>query len=375
MIQNFRVALASLILLSAVFGGSSGAQDLRNLTEQIQRLQRDVDVLQRRLATGGGAPAGTAPGAALIMQPEGFAAQLDQRLSALETQSRDHTGRIEEIQFKLRQIEGRLDRLVQDVEFRFQQLERGATGQPAPQQGQAQPMPPQQTMQPQAMTPQPAAPAAAAATPPQAVAPPSSPMPAVSPPAAAPSSAAAPVPGPGQQRFVLVPSGTSAQALQNQAAGTAPPGSAAAPAPVPPAAADGRLPAGPPEAQYEFAYGLLVQAQRGIADFAPAEQALKNFVAQNPTHRLAGDAQYWFGETLFARQDWQGAALAFGEGLRRYPNADRAPHNMLGLGRALARLNRKQDACGAFADLARRHPNAARDVRDMAQRERQRIGC
>jgi TolA-binding protein len=48
---------------------------------------------------------------------------------------------------------------------------------------------------------------------------------------------------------------------------------------------------------------------------------------------------------------------------------------MLGLGRALARLNRKQDACGAFADLARRHPNAARYVRDMAQRERQRIGC
>ncbi len=362
MIQNFRVALTGLILLSAVFGGSAGAQDLRNLTEQIQRLQRDVDVLQRRLATGGGAPAGAAAGAAPITQPEGFAAQFDQRLSATETQSRDQTGRIEEIQFKLRQIEGRLDRLVQDVEFRFQQLERAAGGQPAPQQGQAQPLPSQPT-------------AAAPVAPPPAVVPPASTIAAVPPPAAASSSAAAPVPGPGQQRFVLVPSGTSAQALQNQAAGTVPPAAAAAARVTTAAAADGRLPAGPPEGPYEFAYGLLVQAQRGIADFAPAEQALKNFVSQNPAHRLAGDAQYWFGETLFARQDWQGAALAFGEGLRRYPNADRAPHNMLGLGRALARLNRKQDACGAFADLARRHPNAARDVRDTAQRERQRIGC
>lgn len=137
----------------------------------------------------------------------------------------------------------------------------------------------------------------------------------------------------------------------------------------------GRLPPGPPEAQYEYAYGLLVQAQRGTADFGPAEQALKSFVDQHPSHRLAGDAQYWYGETLFARQDWQGAALAFTEGFKRYPNAERAPYNTLGMGRSLARLNRKQDACGAFAELARRYPNAPRDVRDAAQRERQQNGC
>lgn len=372
MIQSFRAALACLILLSALLGGTADAQDLRNLTDQIQRLQRDVDVLQRRLATGGAAPAGTAPGVTPGAQPEGFAAQVDQRLSALEVQSRDQTGRIEEIQFKLRQIEGRLDRLVQDVEFRFQQLERGASGQPAPPQAQAQPQPlPLPPTAPTAAAPAPSA------VPPPVVPPPAVAAPVAPPPVVVPPSAAASAPGPGQQRFVLVPSGTSAQALQNQGAGNAPPSTAVPAAPVPPVAAAeaGRLPAGPPEAQYEFAYGLLLQAQRGIADFAPAEQALKNFVAQNPSHRLAGDAQYWFGETLFARQDWQGAALAFGEGLKRYPNADRAPHNLLGLGRALARLNRKPDACGAFADLARRHPNAARDVRDSAQRERQRIGC
>ena len=59
---------------------------------------------------------------------------------------------------------------------------------------------------------------------------------------------------------MLFRSGSSAQALQQQAS-----------APRDPV----RLPAGPPEAQYEFAYGLLLQAQRGQADFGPAEEAMK----------------------------------------------------------------------------------------------------
>jgi tol-pal system protein YbgF len=370
----FAAALLAGLPSSVLRVGDAHAQDGRSLADQIMRLQRDVDVLQRRLATGGGAaptqgaPAQVAPAQVAPAQgapaapgpavaPEGFAGQVDQRFSLLEGQARDQTGRAEELQFKLRQIETKLDKLIQDVEFRFQQLERG----PAAQGQGTQPQSP-------AASPR-SAPAAASTAVPTA------------PPAPALSTGAAP----SGQRLVLVPSGTSAQALQQQmaapAAGTAPATPGAAPAQAAPApaaaqaAATARLPAGPPEAQYEHAYGLLVQAQRGLADFAPAEQALKAFVDQNPTHRLAGNAQYWSGETHFARQDWQGAALAFGDGLKRYPNAERAAHNMLGFGRSLARLNRKQDACGAFAELAKRHPNASKDVKDATQRERQRNGC
>lgn len=364
----FAAALLAGLPSGFMSAGDAHAQDTRSLADQIMRLQRDVDVLQRRLATGGGAApaqgapaqgAPVAPGPAVA--PEGFAGQVDQRFSLLEGQAREQTGRVEELQFKLRQIESKLDKLIQDVEFRFQQLERG----PAAQGQGSQPQSP-------AASP-PSAPAAASTAVPTA------------PSAPAPTTGAAP----SGQRLVLVPSGTSAQALQQQmsapAAGSVPatPGAApaqaapvpAAQAPAAQAAATARLPAGPPEAQYEHAYGLLVQAQRGLADFGPAEQALKAFVEQNPTHRLAGNAQYWYGETLFARQDWQGAALAFGEGLKRYPNAERAAHNMLGFGRSLARLNRKQDACGAFAELVKRHPNASKDVKDATQRERQRNGC
>jgi tol-pal system protein YbgF len=385
-------ALGGMILASMAFA-TAHAQDMRSLNDQVLRLQRDVDVLQRRLATGAVSAPAAAPLAGPAVAPEGFAGQVDQRFSVLEQIVREQTGRVEEMQFRLRQLEAKLDRLIQDVEFRFQQVERGS----GPTPGQAEPPRP---MPPLAGQPTPAAqpalvppaPPPTAAAPVPAQAQPSAPLPgwtapvgATPSPAAAPppSAAAAPpagaaAPGAAGQRFVLVPSGTSAQALQQQAAGAGP---AAAPAPTAAAAPQmaavprqpGRLPPGPPEAQYEYAYGLLVQAQRGTADFAPAEQALKSFVDQHPSHRLAGDAQYWYGETLFARQDWQGAALAFTEGFKRYPNAERAPYTTLGMGRALARLNRKQDACGAFAELARRYPNAPPDVRNAAQREQN--GC
>lgn len=410
--HRFSALLSGIILAGTVAAGVAAAQDTRSLSDQIQRLQRDVDVLQRRLATGAASTPAAAPLTGPAVAPEGFAGQVDQRFSVLEQTVREQTGRLEEVQFRLRQLEAKLDRLIQDVEFRFQQLERGGAQMPGqaeqqraapPQPLVAQTAPAQPALAPAVPPPPMTTPAPASLPPLAAQAPATAPVPpaqaqpaaalpgwttpmgATQPPAAAgtaPASGQA-APGAPGQRFVLVPSGTSAQALQQQAA-TA--GSGAASAPAAPAAATqpqmaavprqpGRLPPGPPEAQYEYAYGLLVQAQRGTADFGPAEQALKSFVDQHPSHRLAGDAQYWYGETLFARQDWQGAALAFTEGFKRYPNAERAPYNTLGMGRALARLNRKQDACGAFAELARRYPNAPRDVRDAAQRERQQNGC
>ncbi len=151
------------------------------------------------------------------------------------------------------------------------------------------------------------------------------------------------------------------RARQQQAATTPP-----APRPLTP---------GSPEAQYELAYGLMLQAQRGQSDFGPAEEAMKAFVTQHPSHRLAGNAQYWYGETLYARRDWQAAVFAFGEGLKRYPSADRAPENLLRLGMALSQLNRKWDACGALAEVGRRYPGASQLVKDSASRERRRIGC
>lgn len=296
------------------------AQDTRALMERIERLQRDVDVLQRRVASGGGTGVPTLGSPTPLGSPasEGFVGQAEQRFSTLEATNRDQTGKIEELQFKLRQIEGKLDRLIADMDLRFQQLERGG-----------------------------AAGAALRAE------------------GAPPSTAGGGASANANQRLVIVPSGTSSQSLdqqrQQQAAAT----------PRQPV----QLPQGSPEAQYEFAYGLLLQAQRGRAEFAPAAEAMQSFVTQNPSHRLAGNAQYWLGETHYVRKDWQNAAITFGEGLKRYPNAEKAPDNLLKLGMSLAQLNRKPDACAALGELDKRYPNAAAPVKQTGQRERQRIGC
>jgi tol-pal system protein YbgF len=316
-----RLVLAAM-LVCGVSAGSSGwaqAQDMRTINERIDRLQRDIDVLQRQLARGG-TPA--APGASGAPAGGAFAGDFigrtEDRFSSLESQLRDLTGNVEQLTHLSAQLKERLDKLVNDIDFRLSALERGAAG--------AGGVP------------------AAAATPPAA-------QPAAQPPAAG---LGAPVVAPGQQRLVLQP-GPGAQA-----------------AAVAPSV---QLPQGSPEAQYEFAFGKLTQAQREQGELASAEEAWKAFLAANPTHRLAGNAQYWLGETYYARRDYQSAAATFAEGVAKYPRSDKAPDNMLKLGMSLAQLKRNNEACGTLTELDKRYPNATPQVKQAGQRERQRLNC
>ena len=165
-----------------------------------------------------------------------------------------------------------------------------------------------------------------------------------------------------------VPPATSARPVP-------PPATSAGASAIAPPAAVVQLPAGPPETQYEFAYGLYQQAVQDRGDFGGAEQALRGFVAANGAHRLAGDAQYWLGETFYARRDWTSAAGAFAEQFRRFPQNAKAPDALLRLGQSLGQLNRKPDACGTLAELDKRYPGASQSIKIAAQRERTRLQC
>jgi len=315
------LAVALLTAPAPSLHAQSG-QDTRALIERMDRLQRDMDVMQRNLARGttGGVPAANSPP---VMSPNtgvqpssGFVEQTEVRISALEGQMRDLTGRIEEALNRVAQATQRLDKLVGDVDFRLNKLEQPGAAAPA-------------------------SPAAAQA------------------PAASP---AATVVAPGQQRIVLTPGSPAASPQPAQAAAA-------------PAAAAVQLPSGPPETQYEFAYGLYQQAVQDRGDFGGAEQALRSFVTANGSHRLAGDAQYWLGETFYARRDWTNAAGAFAEQFRRFPQNAKAPDALLRLGQSLGQLNRKQDACGTLGELDRRYPNATQSIKIAATRERTRLQC
>jgi tol-pal system protein YbgF len=325
-------------IMAAPLAGLAQApgQDLRGLSDQIERLRRDMDVLQRQLARSPGGVTSVSPSTAPNDPPQGFIAQTDARFGEVESQLRDLTGKLEQVTFQLGQVSTRLDKLVGDIDFRLSQLERSGA--------------PTQT----GAAPAPSAPVVAQAA--QAAAP--------APPAGTTSA---------QPRLVLVPGGPSPQTATTTATAPASPSTATPPAAPP--AQFAALPSGTPEAQYNFAYGEVLKAQREQGDFARAEAALKAFIAANGNHRLAGNAQYWLGETYYVRRDYQSAATAFAAGFQRYPQSEKGPDNLLKLGLSLGQLNRKPEACGTLGELDRRYPQAAASIKQSATRERQRLAC
>jgi tol-pal system protein YbgF len=110
-------------------------------------------------------------------------------------------------------------------------------------------------------------------------------------------------------------------------------------------------------------------------DYAGAERGFKAFVQRYPQHALAGNAQYWLGETFYARRDYQNAMTAFAEGYKNYKASPKGPDNLLKLGVTLATLNRKTDACAIFARFAQDYPRATDLQKRRIDQERQKNGC
>ena len=151
------------------------------------------------------------------------------------------------------------------------------------------------------------------------------------------------------------------------------------PAPTPPAGGGNLAASAPPagggagpqgEALYHDAFKHL---QDG--DYAGAEQGFKAFVQRNPQHVLAGNAQYWLGETYYARRDYQNAMVAFAEGYKTYKTSPKGPDNLLKLGVTLAVLNKKPEACAVFARFNQDYPRATDLQKRRIDQERQKNGC
>ncbi len=137
----------------------------------------------------------------------------------------------------------------------------------------------------------------------------------------------------------------------------------------PPGAAGGATAAGSDQL-YHDAFKML---QDG--DYAGAEKSFKTFVQRNPQHILAGNAQYWLGETYYARRDYQNAMAAFAEGFKVYKASPKGPDNLLKLGITLAALGRKSDACSVFARFNQDYPRATDLQKRRIDQERQKNGC
>jgi tol-pal system protein YbgF len=385
------LAAAGLVLTLAAPASAQSESDMRALTQKVDRLQRELNTLQRQVYSGegggqsqSGTQAGSGGGAGGgLSQP--VATRLNSRLNALEQQMQQLTGMLEETRYQVRQLNQRMDTLSQDVDYRLSQLEQGAatggadaTGQGGGRQqggqtagagdgAQSGTSGQRQADRAQAGQRQTAQPDSAQqdSTQQDSTQQDSTQQQAGGGDGSAPQSL-------GQVSQQAVDEIREQRQQQDGAAGADGEGGTQAgetqTASTPPADYD--LPDGSPAEQYEHAFGLLRQA-----DYGTAERALAAFLEAHPDHELAGNAKYWLGETYYVRGNYSQAAVTFAEGFQNYGDSSKAADNLLKLGMSLARLDRDDDACGIFGELLNRFPDAPNNILQRARREQERLEC
>ena len=354
--------LAVLLAGVAVFAPGARAQnpdDMRVMLDRMQRLERDIRTLNLQLSRGTPPPVvapaqppspGAASGPGGIDASSPALARLNVRLSALEGDLRSATGGMEDLGFQLSQFRQRLDQLVSDIDYRLGVLEGRAPG--ASQAGPAKkPRPPRLSAAPSPPPVQkiiPGQQGGAFAAPPSNLGTVSQTAVAtINSPTGAP--AANPAPQSAAKSAVLAP----------------PPATQPAPA-----SASSVLPKGTSKEQYNYAFGLLRQA-----NYDKAELALQEFVRLHPNEVLASNARYWLGETYYVRSAFVQAADVFLEGYKTDPKGPKASDSLLKLGMSLGGLDKKREACATFDKLIKDFPDISAGVKSTVKREKQKNGC
>jgi tol-pal system protein YbgF len=309
-------------------------------------------------------------------RPQGGSDEMSMRIGRLESQIRELTGAIEQLQYRNQQLEGQLQR-----------MQGGGGGSPAPTRAQPQVQP---QMQPQAQ-PQ--------VQPPQAP-PPGRRSEGVFDPSQHPNAPGAPrvlgsipsgggmQPNPGsvtlaqpnpnyEDEEVGAPGGRGAGAPLDL---STPPQPGAMPAEPPrqPSRAQGGggaqvatlPPSDSPRDNYDLAYGYIARKE-----YALAEDGFRNFLRRFPSDRLVPEANYWLGESMFQRQRYRDAAEAFLAVSTKYETNARAPDALLRLGQSLAQMGEREAACASLAEVGRKYPRASVAVRQGVEREQKRVRC
>lgn len=316
MLKITRFLFLTTVCLAALSGPSFAQQEadarLNRLENEIQTLSRAVfrNELppQDQMQAMSGAGTGANPAAQ---------ANLELRISQLEMEVSTLTGKLEQQNFELRQIQEKFDKAMADLDMRVTEAEsRGtATAGTAPAQRSAM------AMQGFDTNLQDVPPAPAPAQPGQAQ----------------PATAA------GAQQLGSL---TQSPDGKFNSSGDAP--------------ADA----------YEQAY-----ARMRDKDYDAAEKGFTDFLARYPGHDLAANAKYWLGETYYVRGNFERAARVFAEAYQLYPKGPKGPDNLLKLALSLNGLGKKDDACLTLTQLKREYPVGAAPVLARADREWTNIGC
>ena len=125
-------------------------------------------------------------------------------------------------------------------------------------------------------------------------------------------------------------------------------------------------------AENNFEKGMKYLAKE---DFNSAEIAFREFVNNNPNHRLVGEAQYWYAETFRIRKLYRDAARAHLEGYQKYPKSKKGPMNLLKLGVSLIIIGEKDQGCSMISGVQKIYPNSRSYIVERTKAEEKKYRC
>lgn len=335
----FSLALVGgLVAPAFVSAGNSNVGLSDDFSTRLMQLEMQADGLSQSLQVLSldGRNIGLAPPNNIGAQPTILVAQsrdsaaLNLRLSQIEEQMRSLTGQVEGLQFQMTQLQTLLERMQEDNEFRFQQLEGGGSGktEAAIQSGGDRPSAelPQNQSQTQEQT---------------GLANVDSPTDLI-------EGGVTDTEGEFFEPNEGVIFGADTQGdfrLPNDLQGDGQaldlnfdPGSL--------------VTARDAEAQYKAGFDAIMQ---GDYDFAQTQ--FYQFVALFPDHEQAPDATNLLGEALLQSGNYDEAAQVLFAGFELYQNTQRGPDLLFGLGQALAGAGEQETACRTFREVLRRYPS------------------
>ncbi len=290
--------LVLLMIAVTLLGTNARAQeDTSALAERLERLERDVNFVQKQVYRNGSTTSGDETTTRSAPTNTG---QLQVRIAQIDEEIRQIRGLIEQSQFQNRQLATELKKLSDDSDFRFRALEqRQASLDAAP---------------------------------------------------------AVPTPGP-----LADPALLNEPATANVAAGASEPVEAKKPASAPASAAPAKeKPAltgndfPNANAHYSYAFKLLNEKK-----FSEAAASFDGFVKKYPADPLTANAFYWLGESQYARSDFTRSAESFRKGFEVNTQGQKAPDNLYKLALSLAQIKRKAEACIVLAQITTKYSETA----------------
>jgi tol-pal system protein YbgF len=117
------VLLATGLLLPAAPTPAQAQTQDSNLMRKVERLQKELNDLQRHVYRGG---ASSAAGGETVGSE--VSARMQLQINKMQDQLRSMNGRVEEIQHRIAVLEQRFDRMADDLEIRLQQIEGAVAG-------------------------------------------------------------------------------------------------------------------------------------------------------------------------------------------------------------------------------------------------------